>query len=151
HWVKRHLRQRVERDEDRLADRPGHSMDPHPHADREPDPVGQHQRVEKTDERRPRVFGKTLARHELGEISQRRYRTWERGGANHLMQRLPCQQQDDQHDQSVGCAFGRDHGLAIPRRSAQRWSTTCSSMLTTVATMINSSINAYICRLLKSV
>jgi hypothetical protein len=95
-------------------------MNSHPHADREPNSVGQHQRVEKADERRPRVLGETLARHELGEISQRRHRTGERGRADDLVQRLPSQQQDDQDDQRVGCAFGRDHGLPIPRRSAQR-------------------------------
>src|SRR5262249_14082509 len=126
-------------------------MNSHPHADREPNPIRQHQRVEKADERRPRVLGKTLARHELGEISQCWHWAGERGSADDLMQRLPCQQQDDEDHQRVGCAFGRDHGLPLPRPSAPRCSTTCSSMLTTVATMINSSISAYICRLLKSV
>src|SRR5215467_16163822 len=126
-------------------------MNSHPHADPEPNSVRQHQRVEKANERRPRVLGKTLARHELGQISQRWHRAGKRSSADDLMQRLPCQQHDDEDDQGVGCAFGRYHGLPIPRRSAQRWSITCSSMLTAVATMINSSISAYICRLLKSV
>ena len=70
-------------------------MNSHPHADRKPDAVRQDQRVEKAYERSPGVFGKPFARHELGEIRERRHRTGERCRADDLMQRLPCQQQHD--------------------------------------------------------
>ena len=61
HRIERDLRQRVERDEDRLADRAGQAVNSHPHPDRKPDPVGQEQRAEERHERRPGVLGKALA------------------------------------------------------------------------------------------
>ena len=149
--IEHDLRQRIERDQDRLADRAGNPMRAHPDADGKADARRRGARQGERQQRRRRVGRQSVrsrccARDKTTSAAARAGRSSRRSGAAPARPRArPAT------IMNVSVARrARGHVRPPLRRAAKRMSSACSPALTTVAMIRRNRISAYMRRLLKS-